>query len=246
MTGVQTCALPILLDKADAIRRKRQQSIQLLDDLLKSTFLDMFGDPVTNPKGWPVKSLGDVCTDCLSGGTPSKKRDDFWGGRFPWVSPKDMKRLYIDDSQDHVTKVAFQETSLKKIPPNSILIVVRGMILAHTVPIAINSIPISINQDMKALRTDTMRIMPLYLLSLLRAQHGNLLSQVSTAAHGTKRLELQKLMSVPITLPDIQAQMDFCNCVQTMESVQNTITKTSQESLGLLTSTSQRAFRGEL
>lgn len=50
-----------ILDKADAIRRKRQQAIQLADDFLRSVFLDMFGDPVTNPKGWEVKSFSKVC-----------------------------------------------------------------------------------------------------------------------------------------------------------------------------------------
>ncbi len=49
-----------ILDKADAIRRKRQQVIDLTDQLLRSVFLDMFGDPVTNPKGWPVKPLPEL------------------------------------------------------------------------------------------------------------------------------------------------------------------------------------------
>ncbi|MEI8603704.1 restriction endonuclease subunit S [Pseudoalteromonas sp. B160] len=48
-----------ILDKADAIRRKRQQAIRLVDDFLRSVFLDMFGDPVTNPKGWQVELLGE-------------------------------------------------------------------------------------------------------------------------------------------------------------------------------------------
>ncbi len=47
-----------ILDKADSLRRKRQQALQLADDFLRATFLDLFGDPVTNPKGWPVKPLG--------------------------------------------------------------------------------------------------------------------------------------------------------------------------------------------
>ncbi|MBY0474947.1 MAG: restriction endonuclease subunit S [Nitrosomonas sp.] len=50
-----------ILDKADAIRRKRQQAIALTDQLLRSVFLDMFGDPVTNPKGWNTLKLGE-CT----------------------------------------------------------------------------------------------------------------------------------------------------------------------------------------
>ncbi len=50
-----------ILDKADAIRRKRQQAIQLTEQFLRSTFLDMFGDPVTNPKGWPMTTFGERC-----------------------------------------------------------------------------------------------------------------------------------------------------------------------------------------
>ena len=49
-----------ILDKADALRRKRQQAIDLTDRLLRSIFLDMFGDPVTNPKGWEVEPLEHI------------------------------------------------------------------------------------------------------------------------------------------------------------------------------------------
>jgi type I restriction enzyme S subunit len=51
-----------ILDKTDAIRSKRQQAIQLADDFLKSVFLDMFGDPVTNPKSWDVGNFSDIST----------------------------------------------------------------------------------------------------------------------------------------------------------------------------------------
>jgi len=59
-----------ILDKADAIRRKRQQAIQLADDFLRAVFLDMFGDPVTNPKGWEVVTLNDVLDAIESGSSP--------------------------------------------------------------------------------------------------------------------------------------------------------------------------------
>ncbi len=64
-----------VLDKADALRSKRRQALATLDTLLQSVFLDMFGDPVTNPKGWPVSTIGDV-TDCLdSKRVPIKESD---------------------------------------------------------------------------------------------------------------------------------------------------------------------------
>jgi len=59
-----------ILDKADGVRRKRKEAIRLTEELLKSTFLEMFGDPVTNPKGWEVRELGDCVKDIESGWSP--------------------------------------------------------------------------------------------------------------------------------------------------------------------------------
>lgn len=70
-----------ILDKTDAIRRKRQQAIQLADDFLRAVFLDMFGDPVTNPKGWKVKKLGDVIK--LSSGNGLSAKDMAPDGCYP-------------------------------------------------------------------------------------------------------------------------------------------------------------------
>ena len=50
-----------ILGMADGLRKKRRQAIDLLDELLRSIFLDMFGDPVKNPKGWDEKLIGDIC-----------------------------------------------------------------------------------------------------------------------------------------------------------------------------------------
>ncbi|HPW57451.1 MAG TPA: restriction endonuclease subunit S [Candidatus Rifleibacterium sp.] len=56
-----------VLEKADALRRKREEQIKRLDDLLQATFLDMFGDPVTNPKGWPMQKFGNCISNIRSG-----------------------------------------------------------------------------------------------------------------------------------------------------------------------------------
>ena len=64
-----------ILDKADAIRQKRQQAIALADQFLRSVFLDMFGDPVTNPKGWDKKPLGRVFKLSSGNGLTAKEMD---------------------------------------------------------------------------------------------------------------------------------------------------------------------------
>lgn len=196
-----------ILDKAAAIRRKRRQAIDLMNDFLRSVFLEMFGDPINNPQQLDVCKLGDI-VQLVSGGTPSKSNPLFWEGNVPWVSPKDMKRFWLSDSEDHVSSSVPEETNLKMIPEKTVLIVVRGMILAHTVPICMTRVPVTTNQDIKALLPIT-NINPVYLAWALLVQHESILGKVSTASHGTKRLETDILLATPVTVPPLKSQQQF-------------------------------------
>lgn len=149
-------------------------------------------------------ALGEV-VDFYSGGTPSKSNHEFWAGNVPWFSAKDLKKPRLDDSSDHITEDVFRATPLRKLPAGTIAMVVRGMILAHTVPISILDVDAAINQDLKALlpkrEVDTS-----FLAAMLRAQHTEILSKVSTAAHGTKKLDSRVLEELRIPFPHIQEQ----------------------------------------
>ena len=81
---------------------------------------------------WREMTLGDI-TELLSGGTPSKSRDDYWNGSVPWVSAKDMKRLRLYGTEDHVTTAGAQNGT-RMVPANTVLILVRGMTLLNDVP----------------------------------------------------------------------------------------------------------------
>ncbi|WP_219599931.1 restriction endonuclease subunit S, partial [Vibrio parahaemolyticus] len=80
-----------ILDKADAIRQKRKQAIELADEFLRSVFLDMFGDPVTNPKGWEVEKFGNVGS-LDRGKSKHRPRNDpkLLGGLHPLVQTGDV------------------------------------------------------------------------------------------------------------------------------------------------------------
>lgn len=149
-------------------------------------------------------ALGDV-VDFHSGGTPSKSKPELWQGSVPWFSAKDMKRPRLRDSADHIADDVFSSTPLRKLPAGTIAMVVRGMILAHTVPISILDVDAAINQDLKALipkrDLDTS-----FLAAMLRAQHATILSQVSTAAHGTKKLDSRVLENLQIPFPPVAEQ----------------------------------------
>lgn len=82
-----------ILDKADRVRRKRQEAIRLTEELGRSIFLDMFGDPVTNPKGWevsPLSNFGEVFT----GNTPPRASLENYGDCIEWIKSDNITTPY--------------------------------------------------------------------------------------------------------------------------------------------------------
>lgn len=234
-----------VLEKADTLRSQCQQMGQELNTLAQSIFLELFGDPVSNPNNWETRKLNDIVS-IQSGATPSKSNDSFWKGNFPWVSPKDMKSTYISNSIDHISENVFKETNLKRISKNTILIVVRGMILVHTVPLAITTKDISINQDIKAMKVLEDSIEPLYLLWCLKSQHDHILGKVSTAAHGTKRLDMPDLVRLDICVPPNSIQQKFVDIIKKLDE-QLILSKTSiSDHESIFHSLMQHAFKDEL
>ena len=152
----------------------------------------------------PLKHL----VSFAGGMTPSKDNALFWDGEIPWVSPKDMKRFVLFDSEDHVSQLALDSTSLKLQSPESVLVVVRGMILAHTFPVALNAVEVSINQDMKAMRPNA-RISSRYLAWALRGLQPLMLSLTEESAHGTKVLRTDQWANQPIPVPSESEQREL-------------------------------------
>jgi type I restriction enzyme S subunit len=157
------------------------------------------------PAHWPLVPLRYLVR-FLSGGTPDKGNVDFWsGGTIPWVSPKDMKVDRINDSEDHITVVALDIGSSQLVPVGSVLVVVRGMILAHTLPVAVTTGPVTINQDIKALVCGKC-ILPEFLHAVLAGQAEWLLSQADSSAHGTKKLETEVLQRFEVPCSPLDEQ----------------------------------------
>ena len=160
--------------------------------------------PFSVPQNWewmPFGTLGEF----LGGGTPSKDNPAYWNGEIPWVSPKDMKRSHIRDSIDHVTPLGADASSGRLIPTGALLMVVRGMILAHTFPVAITQREVTINQDMKALRLAVPEIGE-YLLRCCTALTIAMLSNVERSSHGTCRIPTEALSSFLVPIPPLAEQ----------------------------------------
>jgi len=166
------------------------------------------------PESWEVVRLEDTCT-FVSGGTPSKQNAEFWTGSIPWVSPKDMKKPRLSDVTDHISDAALKDGSSLS-PVGAVFVVIRGMILAKDVPVALAEVPMAFNQDMKAIIPGP-RVVPSFLLYALVAFKQNLFQKVGRSAHGTMTLMSSELSQFSIPLPDRQTQEEIGSAIQTVE-----------------------------
>lgn len=156
------------------------------------------------PAHWLRVPLGKM-GEWRGGGTPSKSRPEFWKGDLPWVSPKDMKVLHIADAQDHISPAAVEGSSVRLIPPGSLLMVVRGMILARAFPVALTTREVTINQDMKALLPSEPKTKE-YLLVALRAFELDVLAAIEHSSHGTCKLKTEFLQDFVMPIPPLAEQ----------------------------------------
>lgn len=183
------------------------------------------------------------------GGTPSKANPFFWKGSIPLICPKDMKSREIVDATDHISENAIHSSSAKLIEPGAVLIVVRGMILAHTVPSAVLRKVAAINQDMKAL-IPNQNLMPRYLCNVMWAMNNQMLTLVEKSSHDTRRLQTERVLDFTIPVPPLSEQRRIVSCLEDFEKKVNTVKQfqvgTAAEMEDLLPSVLDKAFKGEL
>jgi type I restriction enzyme S subunit len=156
------------------------------------------------PSGWRSATLPELC-EIGGGATPSKAKSAYWGKGLPWVSPKDMKVEHIIDAQDHVTELALTETRLPRVLAGSLLVVVRGMILLHSFPVATTQVEVAMNQDMKSLTPFIPELQP-YLALALRGWKPQILGLVDRSTHGTCKLQSEKLFAFRFGIPPLPEQ----------------------------------------
>ena len=158
----------------------------------------------SSQSAWPTRPLAK-CGKVLGGGTPSKQNADYWDGEIPWITAKEMKRFELSDSELKITNKGLSESSAKLIPKNSLLFVVRGSILYRHVPIAINRVPCTINQDMKAIVPDEDLLVE-YLANMLLGANDELKGMVEVAGNTAGKLPTPSWSAFEIAVPPIDEQ----------------------------------------
>ena len=165
---------------------------------------------------WEPKTVEQLA-DFTSGGTPSKANPEFWNGEIPWASAKDMKPLFLDDTEDHITAIAARNGA-KLLPAGTILVLTRGMTLLKDVPISILTRPMSFNQDVKALQVKD-GVCSNFVAYLLLSCKRRLLDLVDIAGHGTGRLDTDKFKALEVMLPEENEQKRIADFLLSYEGV---------------------------
>lgn len=227
-----------ILDKTQALINKRKTSIKLLDELLIATFLDLFGDPILNPKQWGTCQLDDL-GNWKSGGTPLRSKVYYFDGDIPWFSSGELNDIYVQLSNEHISDLAIKESSAKLIEAGSLLV---GMYDTAALKSSITKINASCNQAISFAKLDENKCNSEYVYFAI---------QIGREFHLTKRrgvrqrnLNLQIVKDLEIPLPPKKLQDEFGGIV---ESIVNLKVKLKENDiLDLFRSSLQKAFLGEL
>jgi type I restriction enzyme S subunit len=233
-----------ILDKADAVRRKRREAIRLTEELLRSAFLEMFGDPVTNPKGWEVVRLERLLKFLTTGsrGWAKYYRDD--GDLFLRIQNVKNCRLKMDDIT-YVDAPDSVEAKRILVQPHDVLLSMTAD-LGRTAVIPEGFPRAYVNQHLAILRLDCSRILSTYLAFFIESEGGRL--QINSLnRQGVKAgLNFDDVKSLKILLPPLSLQKKFNDFFVLSERQTCHLKMAYSESENLFNSLLQRAFTDNL
>jgi len=184
------------------------------------------------PVHWRVSPL-KYLVSLRSGGTPNKENLDFWDGDIPWASAKDLKVEELADTADHITSFAVESGNANVLPAGTVLVVVRGMILARTFPVVETLAPMAINQDLKGL-TPLEGLHSTFLAWLLRGSADESLLRLDEAGHGTKALRMDAWTSMSLPIPPTGEQVDIVRFLNSETAKLDTLKTEAERAIELL------------
>lgn len=231
-----------ILDKADAIRRKRQQAVKLTEELLRSVFLDMFGDPAMNPKGWETGVLGDVIFSAKDGphvspeyaddGIPFLSARHVKPGRIEW---NDLKHITIDEARIHWKKC--------KPEKGDILYTKGGTTGVASVFDSDEEIAVWVHIALLKLKQD--KVNPYWLENMLNSKYCYDQSQRYTHGITNQDLGLKRMVNIEMYIPPLSEQNRFHEVVKKIKNLASMNTCFLREAENIFNSLLYKAFKGE-
>ena len=231
-----------ILDKADALRAKRRAALARLDILTQSIFLDMFGDPATNPKGFPIEQMGDVC-DVRDGTHDSPKYIS--DGGYPLVTSKNVTGGVVDLTDvNYISEADYVQINKRsKVDRGDIILPMIGTIGS---PVLVDHEPCYAIKNVALIKFVKTSPSAVFVRHLLSGHYFDYIVSRKNRGGTQKFVSLGDLRAFPLPLPSKDAQQDFARRVEAVERAR-AISTTAEAKLNVLFASLQhRAFRGEL
>ncbi|WP_108946914.1 restriction endonuclease subunit S [Shewanella halifaxensis] len=242
-----------ILDKADSIRQKRKQAIDMADDLLRSVFLDMFGDPVNNPKGWAVDTLKELSTKILSGNTPKggsnvyvEEGISFFRSQNVWKN-----KILLDDIV-YIDKETHSKMSKSSLKHKDILMTKTGRI--NTENSSLGRAALFLGEDGSAnlnghvylirLAQGVLHEFVVFILTM--TEYRDYIRSVCVGGIDKRQINKEHLEEFPIIAPPIELQKSFIAKVKVAKDMTESGRIALLEAEQMFNSLSQKAFAGEL
>jgi type I restriction enzyme S subunit len=253
ISEIKKCKIPLppleeqrriaaILDKADGVRRKRKEAIRLTEELLRSTFLEMFGDPVTNPKGWEIAKLGDF-GKILTGNTPPRSVSENYGDEIEWIKSDNITtpEHFLTEAEEKLS--AKGKKIARTVPNGSILVTCIAGSRSSIGRAALTDREVAFNQQINAVVPNS-DVDPYFLYGqLFVAQH---LVQAQSTDSMKGMVNKSKFSSIEFIKPPSQKQQKFGKWFLGFHRYYMNLIGGEEQSENLFNSLLQRAFRGEL
>jgi len=215
-----------ILDKAEALRQKRKQAIELLDEYLKSTFLEMFGDPISNPNNWQkmqIKEFGDIVT----GNTPARNTLSYYSEKhIEWIKTDNILQnsIYISKATEYLSESGLQKA--RSVKAGSLLVACIAGSFESIGRSALTDREVSFNQQINAIQPyDTVNSVYLYWLFKLTRKY--------IQEHATKGMKkiLTKgaFQKIEMIMPPIEIQNKFAEIADKQEKIKQKMLTQSLE-----------------
>ncbi len=228
-----------ILNQADRLRHLRAEADTKAERILPALFIEMFGDPATNPMGWPVVHLGDVTQEFISGGTPSTRVEHYWTGDIPWITGADVTDNVVVAGRKWITQKAIEDSATHVVPKGAILLVTR----TGVGKVAKAGADIAISQDLTGivLKEGTNAD---FVAAAIRQKTRNLLDiQQGAIIKGVLRKDVEKL---EIPFPSLSIQQKFANSVSGIMKLEANRSESHRHLESLFQTSLHRAFTGNL
>lgn len=232
-----------ILDQADVLRQKRQQAIEKLDQLLQATFIDMFGDPISNPKNWN-KCLLEKVTHKITDGT--HKTPTYMSSGIEFLSAKDIKKGRIVWNTNKYISEQEHSQLIKRCNPEIGDVVLAKSGSLGSVAIIDRSHQFSLFESLCLIKHDRQQIDAIFLTSMLRSP--SMLSHLLGKNKGIaiKHLHLVDIRELEILLPPIELQLEFSSKIRSIDRLIGMHLSSLEYIESLFKSLQNQAFNGTL